>query len=72
VRGPYADGRDYAEEAVGISRGCPGMGDPWAMTPAQWDMTLIMLHEQLAMESGDQDSQFAAGLSRVKRRKRNG
>lgn len=36
-----------------IAKHAPGLGDPWALTPAQWDMVLMRICEDLKREHGD-------------------
>jgi hypothetical protein len=53
-----------------IGANCPGIGDPWNLTPAQWDAILTRVCEQIAMEHGDKDAQMQVRLKRLLRKKR--
>lgn len=61
--------RDYTEESVIIASECPGLGNPWDMTPAQWTQVLIRISERVQMSSGDSAKFHKAHMRRLKREK---
>lgn len=57
-------------EAATLAHECPGLGDPWNLTPAQWLAYLLRIYERQMRESGSKDAQMQVRLNDLLRQKR--